>query len=469
MKKKNLSSAFLLTLLAGLAGAASCKVDKSGLTFDDDAYDELRNGGGDGDGDTGGDGDGDTGGTSGDGDGDMGGDGSGGNSLGGMGGSGGETGPEPGDTRCDGKQVEFFVGGELWVPLGAACEFLCTDGECGGNCAPDATECLSEIEGRICDATGNWESDPCEFACVGDACGGECVPGHRQCSGSQRELCSEFGSWESEGDPCPDTCEDSGDGASASCVGSCTNDETQCTGVTSWELCVTNNWEPQPDCEFVCLDGACGGTCEPNTSTCSGSNERITCSSQGEPGLPVQCDGQTCVDGQCEGVCEPGQEACFQGNIYMCVSGAWELDLDCEKLGAEYGLDLSCRGVGEVGKPVLVCGECPYGDGETPVTRCHTTKNHGTAAESCKLDLEKRVTSWSIDKEDCAACFQGSCDVVPEELCKDGNAKGCYNYENSWYCDGGRLFERPCEVDGSGNPQYCEIIACSSMPNPPNH
>jgi hypothetical protein len=306
MKKLTFASALPLSLITGAVLAASCSVDKSAFEFDDDAYEKARAG----DGDSGGDGDGD---------GDTGGSGGVDAGTGGMG-LGGETSTDvmPGDTRCSEKQIEFYAGGDLWVPLGSECEFLCEAGECVGSCNPGDSECVSSYEGRTCEDEGIWVDEACAFACVDAACGGECVPGQLKCSGNQKQICDEKGMWADDGDPCFGACTDSGDGSGAACTGGCSTDgATQCTGETTIEICSGGNWIDHPDgsCQFVCRDGACTGTCTPNTSACTGNNQRVTCSPAGDPGSPVPCNDSTCVNGVCTGHCEPGQERCIEGNI----------------------------------------------------------------------------------------------------------------------------------------------------------
>lgn len=454
MKKPPFSSRSAILTLLGLGVAVSCSVNKADFTFDDDAYDNLVNGG------------------DGDGDGDMGGASSGG-SLG-LGGSGAEPSFEPGDTRCTLKQVEFYVGNDLWAPLGAECEFVCLGGECTGSCDPDDTECVSNSEVRACDETGSWIDSTCQFACIeaDDDCGGECVPGERQCDGTQKQVCNELGAWEDDGAPCPGMCTEP-EAGSAICTGACSpSGARQCINNRAYQECVGAEWVDQGNCDFACVGDDCGGTCVPGTSTCQG-NSRVACSAVGQPLTPVPCSGQTCVvngsTATCTGVCEPGQLTCSEGNIYECTEGAWSLATDCTKLGEEMGLDLSCRSYGPVGKREYLCGECPLGDGEVEVNRCHTAESHATMYETCRLDEERKISLWTKGEE-CSYCFQGQC-VEPEQTCKDNtNARGCTSVTSAWACSPqGEVLEAECKGDGLGNPTYCEIGSCASMPKPPQH
>src|SRR5690606_10303962 len=129
-----------------------------------------------------------------------------------------------------------------------------------------------------------------------------------------------------------------------------------------------------------------------------------------------------------------------------------------------FKVNMSCRPIGKPSDPTYVCGECPYGDDETKVTRCHTTEDHGVASELCIY--EKGVTVWSIEKEDCRACYQGSCDVEPKTVCAssgDGPV-GCTSVAGVWGCSKQEVTEAECPKFS-----YCENSSCVPMESPPTH
>src|SRR5690606_11669965 len=270
---------------------------------------------------------------------------------------------------------------------------------------------------------------------------------------------------EADGEACaePSICVDSGDGASAACEGDCAPDgSTQCVGTQSWQQCEAGEWVDQTACPFVCLGDTCGGVCAPNTSTCNENNARVSCGSTGQWGVPVTCTGQTCIEGKCTGSCEHGKVGCHNGNVVVCSQGEWKIERDCEGEGRDLGLTLTCRPVGKPSDPKFVCGECPYGDGETAVNRCHTTVDHGVASELCIYEEGKAVTVWNIEKQDCRACYQGTCDVDLEEVCgKHPLARGCIDVGNYWTCDGGKLNEFKCP--SADTKTFCEITQCVPM------
>lgn len=210
--------------LAGLVAVnfASCTVDKSAFTFDDDEFARVSGDGED--------------------------DGSGGSSNpGGIGGEGGtrlvvegkvEESCDVSAMRCTGRQVEFCTG-SAWIAAGGECEFACVAGACSGICVPGDKRCESDIEEQTCNDLGQWdEPDFCEFACVGDSesgeCGGECLPGNAGCGTTEFDpgdefadtdliRCSATGEWEIEA-TCPGDCSSNtvGKVSTAQCTGSCT-------------------------------------------------------------------------------------------------------------------------------------------------------------------------------------------------------------------------------------------------------
>lgn len=393
----------------------------------------------------------------------MGGAGTAGDATGGTGGTGG--GNVAGDLRCNEKQVEFFAGGELWVPLGSECEFLCVDGTCTGDCEPNSSECVSGLEARNCNAEGVWEAETCQFACVesDNACGGTCVPGTRQCADKQKQLCDEQGSWQNDGAACTDDCDDSGDGSSATCT-SCVGDATQCLNNRQQQDCVGSQWGTTTNCEFSCVGDECGGECIPGTSTCTTNNARVICDSTGTPGAPAHCDGQSCVatgtgdarQSKCDGVCEPGQVRCDPDSglaIQECEAGKWVTQTACNKVDEAF----TCRPLDNgTGKTIPICGACTPGTPKAPVTQCHSTKT-GNAVEQCTYDKESNSADWVVTS-DCESnlCYNGACYKTISNVCAVA-PKGttvCADIDSYWSCPTTILVREPVSCKTSGSCVY---------------
>ena len=402
---------FTGNLVLGALLGASCSVDTSKFIFDDDAFDDLS----DGEGGEGGD----------DGEGGQGG------SDPGEGGSGGATKPEPACISsvlsCDGRQVEVCVGGAK-IPVGAPCEFACSDGQCIGVCLPETTSCVSDTEVQTCDQTGTWESSFCEFACTGDACGGSCRPGTVRCGGPDGldiEACDAAGEWVSTGTTCGGAC------TAGQCTGTCSNGDAQCVPGMDGPAALTcdgGSWEngTLEQCEFSCQQGECTGVCEPASKRCVAGNnsEPIaqTCGPDGEWITPgVQCDF-ICQDGACRGECKPGESRCDGDRLLVCDSekAVWVTEQDCAEKS------LLCVGY----EDKRWCGECnppPKGQSQPP---------------SCYFNSPAICTeegTWKADEEcdaggDKVCVGSGMCTFF-EKACTLGLAQGCLGPEKGWFCE----------------------------------
>lgn len=79
----------------------------------------------------------------------------------------------PGESRCDGAQVQQCSAEGSWVPE-QPCPYVCSQGACTGECVPGTRQCVGQTP-RACDATGTWVA---EASCSGglpECFGGECV------------------------------------------------------------------------------------------------------------------------------------------------------------------------------------------------------------------------------------------------------------------------------------------------------
>lgn len=456
--KKTSSVIFLLLSISG-GSFAACSVDTDGLRFDDDAYDEAKNGDGDGgQGGTTSSGDGDQGGSTGDGDGD-----------GGDPGTTGDVEPEctmTGELVCNDKQVQICTG-EFFIDAGPACEFVCSDGACTGICKPGKSECVSETEQRSCDEAGQWgEASQCKNVCTDDACGGACKPGDRSCDGEDatlKRVCNALGEWEPDGNCSVGECSD---GACTSCTG----DETQCTPDSrAMQSCEDGSFGEPDECEDqVCLGGSCTGECRPalggdepqrRCAAGSPSTQLQTCGADGNFGAASACNF-VCVPGSnpgkndaCGGVCKPGEQRCDGSILLACSSDGLKEEKveDCSEKG------LSCL---DVGGGKLGCGECTPGNKDKPNNRCAQR-----VAQTCEGG------KW-VDVRDCAKdtppkfqvsiCYDGEC-TTGTDACKRSReaAFGCYDADNKWVCNDGADTDgtdlKSCLLRGS-----CTLTSCAT-------
>ena len=171
----------------------------------------------------------------------------------------------------------------------------------GEDCLPaNALACAGNAQKLVlfCDpGTGTWTAL--------QAC-----PGHQLC--------------DSLPGPNQGTCQD----PVAACVG-LTPGATVCEGtlqITCGPDLVTST---QVQCEHACENGACTGTCQPGSRSCSGDTPRV-CRTNGtwqeEAPCAYVCTGQ----GACTGECKPGEKQCDGKTPQACNgSGTWESQSPC--------------------------------------------------------------------------------------------------------------------------------------------
>jgi len=101
--------------------------------------------------------------------------------------------------RCNGKSPESCSADGVWQTSGTACQYLCRDGLCSGDCLPGAYQCVGATRQR-CDDSGKWMDNlACPFVCTGSDCGGVCSPGRNRCLAGDLQTCSAAGAWQSVG------------------------------------------------------------------------------------------------------------------------------------------------------------------------------------------------------------------------------------------------------------------------------
>jgi sulfatase modifying factor 1 len=234
----------------------------------------------------------------------------------------------------------------------------------GEDCLPaNALACAGNAQKLVlfCDpGTGTWTAL--------QAC-----PGHQLC--------------DSLPGPNQGTCQD----PVAACVG-LTPGATVCEGtlqITCGPDLVTST---QVQCEHACENGACTGTCQPGSRSCSGDTPRV-CRTNGtwqeEAPCAYVCTGQ----GACTGECKPGEKQCDGKTPQACNgSGTWESGSACPH-GCEAGACKAdpCAGVtctppspSCVNSSTLrTCTSSVCVNGACQPTCTDTTCSHGCSGGTC--------------------------------------------------------------------------------------
>jgi hypothetical protein len=204
--------------------------------------------------------------------------------------------------------------GSAWqaaaCPTGEECDQ--TTGTCGsaGPCTPDAHECVSETVARLCpnEPDAMWVTIACNSGETCDTttgtCGGGCEPGKKGCATTKiAKVCASDGS--------------------GYVPFACANDEI-CNATTG-------------DCEVDLL----GGVCEPGTAKCQGGLKSLVCHGGGTGYDVTDCPTEApCRDGLCTGpVCSIGESFCetsssstaptISPRIRTCVGGTEWKYTDC--------------------------------------------------------------------------------------------------------------------------------------------
>ncbi|MDF3071186.1 MAG: hypothetical protein K0R38_6787 [Polyangiaceae bacterium] len=280
---------------------------------------------------------------------------------------------ETGALSCEGQAVLQCQAG-TWTQVGT-CPFACVgEGECGGECVPNARDCADNTP-RLCTEEGAWKDlEACPDACSGDGnCIGQCIPESQDCLEDVPRTCGVEGEWQ-EGAPCPFVCNGAGE-----CAGECKPEDGKCEGNVPYVCHEAGVWLAQPPCEKVCSGkGECTGACTPGDKDCSGDKPR-TCNEGGEWEEEAACDFVCTGAGECAGECVPGTKACDGYGYKSCSAEGAYVRSECPTAKPV------CSGVGVCG------GSCLDGTKTTAydpalVGECCTTPK-GTGF------LVKRLTS----------------------------------------------------------------------------
>ncbi|MCC7074666.1 MAG: hypothetical protein IT383_25380, partial [Deltaproteobacteria bacterium] len=233
---------------------------------------------------------------------------------------------------------------------------------------------------------------------------------------------------------------------------SCDDGEARCFGDVP-QTCDLGVFVDGNACPFVCVDGACAGSCRPGDASCVG-RERVVCNEDGEyPASGALCDF-TCSNGVCEGACVPDAQRCNGLVPESCDSGGiWVPGTACPYVCVDGACAGSCR-PGDAtcnARERLVCGD----DGEFPAsgTLCDFTCTNGVCEGACVPDTQR-----------CNGLVPETCDAsglwVPATTCSGYCIEGaCVACEPSTKrCAGDEL--QTCSAEGAwdGAIQTCEFL-----------
>ncbi len=270
--------------------------------------------------------------------------GSGGNGpSGGAGGSGGMPSECSGtETECSSATEQRTCDDGLWSDP-QSCTYVCVsdEGQCGGECTPQDSQCKADGQTPQECVDGFWvDQSACAGVCSAGACEAECTEGDTQCSDDDLYECS-GGTWAFQM-TCPNICDPSPDGGGQpACGGSCKPNDTQCENVNQIITCGSDGeWGTPQDCINSACQGdpaACSGNCSPGASECNLQNELRSCSDEGSWESWVSCTdtNETCVEAggtaSCTGECAPDQYTCVDWDVHVCQEGTFELFSTCSK------------------------------------------------------------------------------------------------------------------------------------------
>ncbi len=396
--------------------------------------------------------------------------------------------------QCNGSRLLQQCNGGEYVDH-TECEFVCSNGECTGECMPDARRCDPDAENasQSCNAQGQWDaSQSCDesgtFCVLGDC--KPCKPGTKRCSDVGPQLCSDAGEWVNqgactspnavcfEGDCVPCTpgekrCTDSAveqclaDGSGFEVVQTCSGETPACIESTKScgkcsegsRQCLSDQvqtcddkgaWVTTETCSGAtpqCVDSKCV-QCDPavNERRCQSSTSAQGCSANGSWGASESCSGALPIcrdDLNFACGCEEGERRCKNSTVpEVCQGGEWVAQASCSGV-LNYCLP-------ETGR----CVDCVPG-----TTQCQSGVAHECSIQGSWQSLNScagpGINCGGCDLgEDCgmdADCDSGVCVNGTCAVCKPG-ARTCQgNTPQLCSASGSWSAQTPC----SGNTPQC--------------
>ncbi len=219
-------------------------------------------------------------------------------------------------------------------------------------------------------------------------------------------------------------------------------------------------------CEFVCIDGACDGTCIPGDTECVSETESRSCTKVGQWTEPAAC-ANVCVGSSCGGVCQPGERSCDPDDTTgkgkrLCNSmGEWEVGEACTAGECQDGGCTACAGDDTQctadSKGVQTCNNGTFGDAVECVDKICID---GACTGECRPALGKDEPYRQCVKNENGPSYQietcgadgkygntTACNFVCVEGSTTGQAKcGGVCKPNQTRCEDGVLLQ--CSDDG---------------------
>lgn len=180
---------------------------------------------------------------------------------------------------------------------GFRCPFVCAEGACTGECAPDERDCVLGTTPRHCAEDGTWQEEPtCPGVCLSGACVARCTAGMRTCSDSTPLACTDEGEFQAE-----EVCDFLCDPAHGTCAGECRPNALSCAG-RDLQICGPQaRWQPFVSCPYACAvatavsgQAQCSGVCVPGDTRCDDAAHQATCNAASQWGPPTACVDQVC-------------------------------------------------------------------------------------------------------------------------------------------------------------------------------
>jgi hypothetical protein len=351
---------------------------------------------------------------------------------------------EPGETRCDGLDVQVCNGQE-WS-LSSSCDYLCIEGGCVGQvCEPNEVDCGSGSKAQACNETGTeWSA--------ASSCQGKCDAGAADCNNSPSDGC-EISTKSSVNNcgGCGVQC--SAPGASPYCLNgscgfACLAGQVNCDGLAAngCEINTKSDVNNCGGCGNVCPSAGGNASCNNGACSlqCSGSNG--DCDSKASNGCETKLDSIANCGG-CGVVCDAGTE--------MCQAGA------CTKIACAAGKG-NCDGSAANGCETNVttitnCGACGVACGNYPnmATSCASSCQYacvagfankdGSLSNGCEVNTKTDINNCGSVGNVCssaggtASCSNGVCAIA----CSAGRSN----------CDGS--VSNGCEINTTNNLSSC--------------
>lgn len=235
-------------------------------------------------------------------------------------------------TTGDGGNAALGDGGDNSTAIGALGQPCSSNGAyaCAGHAQKGQLVC-SQGEWTslgVCSGSSNCDTAPGSSAGSCQPIVAECAgmqPGDLVCKGQDVEECGPDLVTTSVTETCTDqACVD------GACQGTCEPETSRCKSLQPQTCDAAGAWQDNgAACPNVCSGGACSGTCMPTAKRCNGKVPQ-TCDETGTWQDGTACTYACTGAGNCTGVCSPGGKRCSSGGVQTCSStGQWGTAAAC--------------------------------------------------------------------------------------------------------------------------------------------